>query len=193
MSKEKKEVLFFVDTLSNKRFDIYISGDITEPKQYIEIFDVLRNAQRGDEIRMFFNSGGGNLWTAMQFISCMNSSDALIEGIIEGECHSAASLIFLSCHNFDVPEFGTMLCHYCTSGYRAKGHELSQWFEHSEPHLKNIFKNIYKDFFNKEEIEEMINGKDFWLDGNEIVKRLKRKVEEQEKPEKPKKKKGKKK
>jgi ATP-dependent protease ClpP protease subunit len=178
MNKDNKNkpVLFFTDKLSATKYDVYLTGEIEAAADYIPLFDILRNAGSEDVIRIFINSPGGNFWTAMQFIAAINKSNAHIEGHIEGECHSAASMIFLACNSFNVPEFATMLCHFYTSGYRGKGHEISQWVDHQQPHYKNIINDIYKYFFSEDELKRMGAGTDFWLTGDEIVVRLDNKV-----------------
>jgi ATP-dependent protease ClpP protease subunit len=182
--KEEKNQNIFTDSVTANRYDIYITGTIQDAENYLEMFDTIKKAESSDVVRIFFNSVGGDLWTAIQFIAAIHHSDANVEGIIEGQCHSAASLIFLSCNSFDVPQWASMLCHFYTVGCLGKAHEIDQWHKHIKPHVKNIFSDIYKGFFNDKELERMSGGEDFWLDGMSIVKRLKNKVALEEKEEK---------
>jgi ATP-dependent protease ClpP protease subunit len=182
--KEEKNQNIFTDTVTAKRYDLYITGPIKEANIYLDMFDTIKKAESTDIVRIFFNSPGGDVWTAVQFIAAIHHSDANVEGIIEGECHSAASLIFLCCNSFDVPQWASMLCHFYSVGCYGKAHEIDQWHKHVKPHIRNIFCDIYKGFFNQKELDRMANGEDFWLDGLAIAKRLKIKVALEEKEEK---------
>ena len=174
--REENLPLYFSRTETRQTHDIYLLGSIKSPNYYMEVFNLIENASPHDVINIFINSPGGSLWAAMEFISVIMRSECHIHASIEGEAHSAASLIFLACDTYSVPEFASMLCHYFSSGYSGKGGEISQWSQHLEKHYKNIFKDLYKNFLTEAELSEMVNGKDLWLTGNEIVKRLKVKV-----------------
>lgn len=182
--KKTTEELVYTSSFTHRKYEIYISREINEPNKFHAVFQSLRDAQPDDEVFIYINSTGGDLWTALQFLSAINKCKAKCTGVIEGECHSAASMIFLACDEYDVPEFGSMLCHNYTTGYRGKGHEVSNWHEYNIAHLSNIMTSIYENFMTPAEIKEMMAGKDFWFNGEDIVNRLEKKVKSEEKKNK---------
>ena len=56
-----------------------------------------------------------------------------------------------------------------------KGNEIKARQEFTERTTSATFRRIHEGFFTKKEIEEMIDGKDFWLDENEVRERWARK------------------
>ena len=41
--------------------EFYISGEIKEPLEYTEWFDIIRNAGEDDTVKLYINSGGGSV------------------------------------------------------------------------------------------------------------------------------------
>ena len=171
-----------------KEYNIYLSEEIGDCDQYTDIFNIFRTANEEDHINLIINSPGGQVWTAMQFLFAMSQCQCEITGIIDGIAHSAASLIFLNCDSFSVPELSLMMVHNYTGGNIGKGHELKQWIEGSNTHIENIFRRAYKYFLTKKEIDQLINGKDFWFSGDEILGRLDKKMKKEKKKAKKKRK-----
>ena len=56
-----------------------------------------------------------------------------------------------------------------------KGNEINARQEFTERTTSATFRRIHEGFFTKKEIEEMIDGKDFWLDEHEVRERWARK------------------
>ena len=57
-----------------------------------------------------------------------------------------------------------------------KGNEIKARQEFTERTTSATFRRIHEGFFTKKEIEEMIDGKDFWLDENDVRERWARKT-----------------
>ena len=173
MSKEK---IYSAPSYTTKTMycdhSIYLLGSIGEAEQYVDAFNILRSAKAEDTVKIYINSGGGMYWTAVQFINAIKQSDALVTTQIDGVAHSAASIIFLAADSWIIPSTSSMLCHYITSGYSGKMHEIDQWHTHTDAHFKQLTHDYYKAFMTEKEIEQMIDGKDFWFGGSEIKTRI---------------------
>ena len=179
--KDKGIRTVFSSTDTRQMHNIYITGPIGPPENYTDALNTIRTAQKGDFISMYINSGGGYFWTAMQFVSAMNNCDCEIEAYIDGEAHSAASIIFLAADSWVVPDFASMLCHNLSTGTYGKGHEVDQWHKYHTSHYKQVVGDLYKTFLTSTEITELIGGKDFWLSGKDIITRLDKLTKAQEK------------
>lgn len=57
-----------------------------------------------------------------------------------------------------------------------KGNEIKARQTFTERTTSATFRRIHEGFFSKKEIEEMIEGKDFWLDEHEVRERWSRKT-----------------
>lgn len=152
-------------------------GDIEESQNYYRWFEIIRNATPDDKIIININSVGGNYFTAVQFCRVMAESKAEICCNIEGECHSAASIIFLAGDSFSVSQGSSMLCHDYNSSAIGKGSELLKSIVHEKNTINRFLEDTYKDFMTDEEIKQTLSGIDFWLSDQEIIERTQRMVE----------------
>lgn len=159
------------------RHTFYLSGVIESPGNYTEIFEAIRNADPNDEIMIRINSVGGDLATAIQFYRVMSESQAHITCSIEGDCASAATIIYLSADAFEVSAGGSMMFHdYSTISY-GKGNEMHRQVTHEKATIDAFLTDAYTGFLKKREIKHVLDGQDLWLDYNEIVSRTNKLME----------------
>lgn len=150
---------------------MYIYGEVTEPRNYIQELETIRNARDTDTIIMYYNTPGGNLDTAVSFISAMSASNANIVGVIDGLCASAGSLMFLYSDEYEINKGGHMLIHAYSSWISGKRNEVLAQVAFSSGLNENLFKDIYLGFLTEEEITRVNAGHDIWLAADEIGKR----------------------
>lgn len=163
--------------------EFYLSGPIEAPEEYIEWFDIIRNAGALDTIKIYINSPGGDLYTAIQFLRVMAESDAEIICSVEGACMSAATMIFLHGDRQEVTPHSTYMFHDYSSGVFGKGGEQYDQIQFEREWSKNFLKEVYAGFLTEAEIESMLHNKDIWMTADEVVKRLKALVAQRNKPE----------
>jgi hypothetical protein len=46
--------------------------------------------------------------------------------------------------------------------------------QHERKWSENLLRKIYKDFLTEKEITSLLENKDIWMDGSEVIKRLKK-------------------
>jgi len=155
----------------------YLSGPVEEPKEYIEWFDTIRNAGETDIVKIHINSPGGDLFTAIQFMRVIAESSATIVVSVEGACMSAATMIFLAGENFEVSEHSMFMFHNYSGMAIGKGGEMYDNIIHERKWSENILRSVYEDFLNPEEIKAILDNKDIWMDGQEVIKRIQSKSE----------------
>ncbi len=161
----------------------YVSGFIDDACNYNDWFEIIRNAGPDDIIRMNINSIGGSYSTALQFRRVMAESMATIECSIEGSCHSAASVIYLSGDSFIVAEGSSMLIHDYSSVVGGKGSEMIRQIQHDKISIDTVFKEVYKGFLTDQEIQNVISGQDLWCDDSAIVERTQKMSEKRAREE----------
>lgn len=154
------------------QYDYYLSGAITESKNYVKVFDVIRNASPNDLIILHINSPGGDLDTSIQMIRSIAESEATVIGSAEGLVASAAFLIFLSCDSFVVSDYSAFMAHTLTTGMYGKSNELHDDISFTKKWGDDLTRRSMKDFLTPQEIDQVINGKNVWLTADEVVKRL---------------------
>ena len=158
-------------------YEFYVSGDIESSEDYIEWFDIIRSAAKNDILKFYINSSGGDLFTAIQFMRVLSETKASVVVSVEGACMSAATLIFLHGHQFEVSPHSMFMFHNYSSGVMGKGGEMYDRLSHEKGWAKRLLEDVYSDFLTNEEITSILNNKDIWMDGDEVITRLKTKVE----------------
>lgn len=163
----------------HQNFTAYLLDSIAAPQYYIDLIHTLREADpETSHIDIIINSPGGYLTSAIQLVAAIKQSNVPVTTHLMGEAHSAASMIFLAGDNFVISKNSTMLCHYYSAGDYGKGHELKASSDFRDKHIKDFYTDIYAGFFTNEELDHMCNdGRDYWLDTEQIMHRLKHKVE----------------
>ncbi len=165
--------------------EFYLSGEIESPEQYIQWFDTIRHAGENDVVKMYINSPGGHVSTAIQFMRVLRETEANVVMSVEGECASAATMIFLCGETFEVSEHSIFMLHNYSGGTIGKGGEMLDQLQHERMWSEKLLRDVYKDFLNEKEIKSILENRDIWMDGDEVIKRLKARQKKQEKkPEK---------
>lgn len=151
--------------------EFYISGPIEEPLEYTEWFDTIRNAGEDDTIKIYINSGGGSVDTAVQFMHLLRTTPAFVVCAVEGACMSAATMIFLQGNALEICEHSLFMFHNYAGGAFGKGGELYDQINFERSWSRRLLEDVYRDFLTAAEISQMLDNKDIWMDGEEVKKR----------------------
>ena len=153
-------------------YDLYLTGPIEDAKQYQDWNQMMRSATENDIIYIHINSGGGEIFTAIQLMRSMQETQACVVASVEGMCMSAATLLFLTADVCEISEHSHFMFHTYSSGNWGKGHEQLASVQADDKWAKHLFDTAYKGFLDPKEIEKIIDGKDFWMNPTEVNKRL---------------------
>ena len=152
--------------------EYYLSDEIGEPSDYIGWFHEIRNCRPTDLIKLHINCPGGNLFTTIQFMQALSETEAHIIVSVEGACMSAATLIFLMADEYMITNHSMFLFHNYSAGTAGKGGEMYHGMVHERNWSANLFKDLYIDFLTENEIKDMLEDKDIWMNANEVLARL---------------------
>ena len=158
-------------------YEFYLSGYIDEPQEYIECFNTIRNAGEEDVIKLYINSPGGDVNTAIQFMRVLGETSATVVCSVEGSCMSAATMIFLCADIFEITPHSLFMFHNYSGGIFGKGGEIYDQAIFERTWSKNFLNHIYKDFLTQKEIESLLDNKDIWLHSDEVQNRCQHLVE----------------
>ena len=167
--------------MSSTLYEYYLVDEIGEPSDYVELCDVLRSASPNDEVLIRFNSGGGLLSTGDMIINAINDSQAHVHGYIEHSCGSMATMLFLACHSWSLSESAEFFIHSASGGTVGKEHENYASIMFARKKLHKMVRNRYAGFLTETEIENVLNGQDYYFDSEEIGERLENFTEFQKK------------
>lgn len=163
--------------------EFYLTGKIEAPENYIDWFDTIRHAGENDEVKIYINSCGGDLFTAIQFLRVLSETNATVIVSVEGACMSAATMIFISADSVEVTPHSMFMFHSHSGGSIGKSHEMYDQLIHERKWSNKLIESIYKDFLTEDEIMAVIDGKDIWMDADQVMARLEKRAEAKESQE----------
>lgn len=152
--------------------DLYLNDAITGASDYVEWNQQIRNCQEGDVVIFHINCYGGDIMTTIQLLRSISECKGQIVSSIEGACMSAATFLFLSADVCEVSDHSQFLVHNYSSGNWGKGNELISRALAEHKWAQKLLREIYAGFMTEDEIAAVIEGKDFWMDAQEVVDRL---------------------
>lgn len=150
----------------------YITGEIGPANYYIEMIHIIRSCQPGDVVYLHLNTTGGQLDTGIQIINAMRESAAHIICSIEAQAFSLGSMIFLCGDDFIVHDNAMLMIHNFNGALSGKGNEQRLRLDAVTTLFDKFVRPIYIPFLSSDEYDGVIEGKDIWLQSQEIKERL---------------------
>lgn len=154
------------------QYDVYVSGEIGPAEDYTEVFEVIRSATPNDIVKVHINSHGGDMLTAIQFRRVLGECQGQVVTSVEGECMSAATILFLTADQQEVSPHSSVMFHHYSTIMGGKGGDLATRVKHDEKWSREIYEDVYKHLLTPEEIDDLIKGVDFYFTAEEILPRL---------------------
>ncbi len=154
------------------QYQVFIDEEIGEPKKYRDLIASLYSAGSNDVFNIMINSPGGNLSTTMAIIEAIKQTPAMVVGVINGECFSAASFLALSCNHIVVTDNAHMLAHTASYGTGGNAGMIQKHVDFSTKHIHKLLDTVYEGFLSNVELKEMKMGVELWFDSTQIKKRL---------------------
>lgn len=177
---KKKLFHTFDQTFTMHQVHFYLSDEIGEPAEYVEMIHRIKTAGPGDMIFIHLNTPGGRLDTGIQIINAMRASQAKIVTVFDSMAYSLGTLIFLAGDEYIVHDHAMMMIHNWRGATVGKGNEQVAQLEATVKWFASLAKKIYVPFLTDEELAGVLEGKDMWMQSPEIRKRLDRMVAQKE-------------
>ena len=159
-------------SLQSTEYCVYLHGPINEPSQYYEHYAVYKSAGPDDLIKLYINSPGGNLATAMEYVNHMRECDAPIMAVVGMECASAATAIALQADGWEVGPFSTFLVHGFSYGVGGNAASVINHASFNTKLNERFVREIYRDFLTEEEINDIFKGVDVLINSDDLMARL---------------------
>jgi ATP-dependent protease ClpP protease subunit len=153
--------------------DVYIDEPIRELSYYRNLLHYMRQMDEHDELRIWIDSDGGYLDSAMAISDAMNNAEGNVTVIVTGHAYSAAGAIALQAPSLMVGDNASFMCHTASYGtnYGKQG-DIEGLVHYNKRTVEKLCRETYKYFLTDAEIELMLLGKDYWFDADETKERL---------------------
>lgn len=162
------------------QYDFYLDFGIEGPETFYDFFQVLRDAGPEDAVVLHINSPGGSLNTCIQVIDAINKAQCTVIGSAEGEVASAAAFIFFSCHGYQIGHHCEFLVHTARGGSVGKTGDMESEVGSLQKRMRGFLKDVLGPFFTKKEIKRILDGREHYLSGDEVLDRIHKAMENME-------------
>lgn len=169
--EELSEFEVTVQPMTSVLYKIKLFGAIEDPRQFNGAIEAFERADPNDHVVIHLSTPGGSLDATDTFINAMRMCAAPVHIIASGGVHSAGTVILLNAPSFSLSENFNCLVH---NGSCGPGGKFSDWkaaAQHTDGYMSRVLRKTYEGFLTDEEIEALLNGKDFWMDADEFCKR----------------------
>ena len=167
-----KQLGYFTQTQTSTCIVVPIDEPVKDAAYYRQVVQAISNTSEGDQIQFEINSPGGDLAGLIALLTAMSKTEAAKVAHINGDCHSAASMLALNCDGVYVSPYASMLVHFVSFGSSGKATDIKSHVNHVHSTSEQLFRETYELFLTEEEIEKCIGGFELWLNYDEISRRL---------------------
>lgn len=152
-------------------FNLYLNGPIEEPAQFISCIEAFQAAGENDVVNLHLTTPGGNMDATDTFLQAMHECEGRVIVRASGGCHSCGSIILMHANEFTLSENFNSLIHNGSTGQGGDLNKFKAAAKHSAEYMERVLRSTFEGFLTSDELDAMIDGKDFWLDGKEWMRR----------------------
>ena len=156
---------------------VYLTDIIESPSLYNELCFKLDTASEAEKFIIVINTPGGILDAALMIVNSIRNTKAEVTAKLAGTVASAGTIITLACKNVIIADHTAFMIHNYSGGLVGKGHELKAHQEFVDANLNKSFSDLYAGFLTPAEIKKVIDGKDYWMNKEEVEQRLLKRAE----------------
>lgn len=168
------ELLITNEVTTVNKYSVYLGEDIKEANKYYPLFNLLRTAEDYDSFIFYVNNYGGQVNTMVELVHALKATKADTYGVISGPIYSAAPLVTLAFKKIHVHDNVFMMFHDYSGAEVGKGNEVEKSIKAYRQFWSVLFNDIVKGFLKKEEVTDILEGKDLYLNSKQIKARLRR-------------------
>lgn len=171
MMQDKPNRIAVKQTVHNE-YTVRIAREISEPDDFDDELNLLAFAGSEDTIKLLVVSPGGFLTTCNLITKGLRETKAHTIGYIGSSCASAATAIILACDEWEIDEQSSFMIHTASLGVIGKAPEIEVELAHRLRLVRRWVESTYRGFLTDDEIENVIAGRDYYFEGEELAKRL---------------------
>lgn len=163
-------------TTTVKNYRVFITEFAEGDTKIHDIWNRLLSGGKNDTLELRISSCGGAVTECQQFVNLIrNKFNKRTTTYIDSHASSAGAVVFCSGDKRVVFENSRIMLHNYSGGYGGKYRDVKDRLDFDEEHiigfLKSVIKVGPKGFLTKSEFNAMVNGKNFWFNSEEMLKR----------------------
>ena len=174
---EKVTAEIWVDSVTpivsrGSRHDVYMYTEVFAPAEYAKLVHLLGMVGADDMVVLHINTGGGMLDSCELIMNAIHECDAIVIGKLSGTVASAGTMIALACDELEISPHCHWLSHMYSGNVAGKGSDMKAEQAFMDTEIEKMYYEIHRGFFTEEEIASLVDGKDRWLNKDQVVERL---------------------
>ena len=169
-----KKPIFRVTGESYKRYRLYIGNFDSDKKDLHSLFYQLREASSKDTLELIISSNGGSITEGQQFFNLIKEKFyERTTSYLDNHGYSMGAILFCMAEKRVIYPYSELMFHNYSAGVRGKGGDIKMKMEHTDKHLTKFRHDmvVKQGFLTQEEFEQLLIGKDFWMDSQELCRR----------------------
>jgi len=172
LEAEKPKPLITARQRVSNEYDVSIRDAIDSNDYFADLIELLRTATQADVFHLYFSTDGGMLDATQELLAAMSVTEATVVGHLVNKAISAGSIIFLNCHEWQVYSGSFMMIHQMSYSAGGGNQNVKGQVDFYARMNEKLVKNTYTGFLTPEEIQDVLNGKDVYLEDVEVAERL---------------------
>lgn len=169
----EKKLKHYVQNISANVHHFYLYGVIEDDiSVYSDLLNILKTASEHDTVMIYINSEGGTLRMALQIANAMLASQAKVITSLDGDAISAATFVFLAGDEYIINPNCSFMIHNYSGWMAGKGHEILSQVTHTGSIVSKMMRFFYEKILTEKELIDVCNGRDLWMDSDELMNRL---------------------
>lgn len=166
---------------------IYLSSELKEQENFVDVINKLDTATRRDTIIIHLAGVGGQVDTTVAIINAMQRSKATVITSVDGSVASGHAYIALASKHITVAKDGVFMMHHTSAlhqenmcnkyeGQQDRGQDMKakclHYIESSVKSTEEVLNRYVKKFLTEEEFARVLAGDDVYLSLEELQKRV---------------------
>jgi len=147
-------------------YKIEIDSIIESVSQFSTAIQILECAKEDDEVVIYLQTDGGSVNAGEAFIHAMRKCSAPIHIVATGGVHSMGTHILLEADSIELSNGFNALIHCGSDGAWGRVNEYRAKTAFDTIFRDKQFKEAYEGMLSESEIQDVLDGKDIWLDAN---------------------------
>lgn len=158
-------------------YTVYITQPIGAPYLYDEVVAMIMTRSANETIIFEINSPGGEVLTMGYIMDAMDKTPAKKIANISGLVASAAAMITLNCDEINVSEGTIFMLHNVQMGVQGTPKAIVEQATAIGKAMDAVLTKELKDFLSPEDMQGIIDGKEVWMDKEELDRHVKERNE----------------
>jgi len=172
LEAEKPKLLITARQRVSTEYDVSIRDAIDSNDYFADLIELLRTATQADVFNLYFSTDGGMLDATQELLAAMSVTEATVVGHLVNKAISAGSIIFLNCHQCQVYAGSHMMIHQMSYSTGGGNQNVKGQVDFYSKMNENLVRDNYIGFLTPEEIQDVLNGKDVYLEDADVAQRL---------------------